>query len=48
MEDREGPAGDLPGYVPTGEYRWIREVYGDWVQSNDEAHLSGGIKYDQA
>ena len=48
MEDGEGPAGDLLGYVPAGEERWIREVYGDWVQSNDGAHLSGGVKNDQA
>ena len=48
MEDGEGPAGDLLGYVPAGEERWIREVYGDWVQSNNVAHLSGGVKDDQA
>ena len=42
-EDGEGPAGDLPEYVPTGEDRQIGEVYGDWVHSNDGAHLSGGV-----
>ena len=43
-EDREGPAGDLPGYVPMGEDRWIREVYGDWLHSNNGSYLSGWIK----
>ena len=42
-EDGEGPAGDLPEYVPTGEDRQIGEVYVDWVHSNDGAHLSGGV-----
>ena len=46
--ERERPAGDLPGYVPTGEDRSIKEVYGDWVHCNDGAHLSGGVKDDQA
>ena len=46
MEDGWGPAGDLSGYVPTGEDQWIREVYRGWVQSNYGAHLTGGVKYD--
>ena len=46
-EDGEGPAGDLPGYVPTREDRRIKEVYGYWVKSNDGAHLSGGVKANQ-
>ena len=47
-EDGEVPAGDLPWYVRTGEELRIQEIYGDWVHSKDEAHLSGGIKDDQA
>ena len=35
--------GDLPGYVPTWEDWQIQEVYGDWVHSNNGAHLSWGI-----
>ena len=46
-EDGEGPVGDLPGYVPTGEERCIKEVYGYWVHSNDGAHLTGGVATDQ-
>ena len=41
MEEGRGAAGDLPGYVPTGEGLQIQEVYGDWVNSNNVAHLSG-------
>ena len=48
MEDGEENLGDLTGYVPTGEYRRIKEAYGDWVHSNDGVHLSGGVKDDQA
>ena len=40
-EDGEGAAGDLTGYVPTGENRRIQESYREWVISNDGAHLSG-------
>ena len=47
-EEGEGPAGDLQGYVPTVEDRWVKEVYGYWVRYNDGAHLSGGVKADQA
>ena len=47
-EDGEGPAGDLPGYIPTGEDRRMREVYIDWVQFNYGKHLSGWIKDYQA
>ena len=46
-EDGKGAAGDLTGYVPTGEYRRIQEVYGDWVHSNYGDHLSGGIADDK-
>ena len=28
-EDGEGTTWDIPGYVPMGEYRGIKEVYGD-------------------
>ena len=44
--DGEGVAGDLPGYAPTGEDRRINKMYGDWVHSNDKAHLSGRIYND--
>ena len=47
MEDRDGPQGDLTGYVPTGEDRHIKDVYREWVHSNNGAHLSGGVKADQ-
>ena len=43
----EGPAGDLSGYVPTEEDRQIREVYEDWVHSNDGARPSGGVRDDK-
>ena len=43
----EGPAWNLPGYVPTRDYQRIKEVCGDWVHSNDGAHLSGEVKDDQ-
>ena len=33
--DGKGPTGDLTDYVPTGEDWRIREVYGDWVHSNN-------------
>ena len=46
-EDSERPAGDLPGYVPTVKDWRIKEVYGDWVQSNDGSHLSGGVEAGQ-
>ena len=47
-EDGEGPAGDMPGYLPMGEDQQSREAYRDWVHSNDGSHFSGGVKYDQA
>ena len=47
MEDGEGSAGYMPGYVSTGKERQIKEVYGDWVHSNDRVHLSGGVKANQ-
>ena len=47
-EDREGPAGNLPGYVTMGEDRRIKEAYRDWVNYNNGAHLSAGVKDDQA
>ena len=46
--DSEGPAGDLLRYVPTGEDQRIRDIYGDWVHSNDGAHLSKGVQDDKA
>ena len=45
--DGEGTAGDLPGCAPMGEYRCIQEVYRYWLNSNDVAHLSGGIQDDK-
>ena len=44
MEDGEGDLGYLTGYVPTGEYRRIKEAYRDRVHSKDGAHLSGGYR----
>ena len=41
MEDGERSTGDLPGYVPTGEYWRIQEMYGDWVYSKYGEHLIG-------
>ena len=46
-EKGEGPAEDIPGYAPTREDRRIKEVYGDWVHSNDGTNLSWGVKADQ-
>ena len=42
--DGEGTTGDLPGYVPTGEDWHIQEVYGDWVNYSNGAHLSEGTQ----
>ena len=44
MGSGEGPVGDLPGNVITGEEQRIQEVYRDWMHSNDGAHTSGGIQ----
>ena len=44
--DREGAVGDMHGYVSTWEYRWVQEVYRDWLHYNDRLHLSGGITDD--
>ena len=46
-EDRKGATGDMPGYILTGEYRRIKEVYRDWVHPNDGVHLSRGIANDE-
>ena len=46
-EDGEETAGNLPGYLPTREDRWIKVVYGDWVHSNDGSYLSGGVDANQ-
>ena len=46
-EDRKGPMRDLLGYMTMGEDRRIKEVYGDWIYSNNGAHLSGGVEADQ-
>ena len=44
----EGTAEDLPGYVLTGEDQRMQNIYGDWVHSNNGAHLSRGIQDDKA
>ena len=33
----------MNGYIPTIEDLFLREVYGDWVHTNDGGNLSGGI-----
>ena len=43
----EGTAEDLPGYVLTGEDQRMQNIYGDWVHSNNGAHLSTGIQDDK-
>ena len=42
-EDGKGAAGDLTGYLPTGEERQTHEDYRDWVHSNNGDQISGGI-----
>ena len=42
-EDRKGDTGDLPGYVPMGEYQRLQEVYVYWVHFNYVVQLSGII-----
>ena len=42
-EDGKGAAGDLTGYLSTGEERQTHEDYRDWVHSNNGDQISGGI-----
>ena len=42
--DGKGGAGDMPGYLPTGEDQRIQEVYRVWMNSNDGAHLNRGMQ----
>ena len=42
--DSKDPAGGLLRYDPKGEDQQIRDIYGDWVHSNDGAHLSRGSR----
>ena len=42
IEDDKGDAGYVTSDVPTEEDQIIQEAYGDWVHSNDGAHISGG------
>ena len=38
--------GDLDGYLPTPGDRRTKEVYVDWVRSNDGSHITGEIRDD--
>ena len=40
-DDGEGGAGDIPGYISTGEGRRTQDMYRDWVQFSYGVHLSG-------
>ena len=36
----------MPGYNPTPEDLRLQEIYRDWVHSNPDTHLDGGVRDD--